>query len=176
MQPSLSGKRFMITFIDDYSRFVWLYFMHQKSEAFEKFKDFKLEVERLTGREIKVLRSDNGGEYMSHEFSNFLKTNEIGRRLTCSNTPQQNGISERKNRHLAEVSGSMLHDKNVPGSYWAESMMTAAYVINRLPQQGLEYRSPYERLFGKKPSVRHLKVFGCMCYVFIPSHLRHQLS
>ncbi|XP_022023791.1 uncharacterized protein LOC110924058 [Helianthus annuus] len=111
----------------------------EKSEALAKFKEFRLEAERVTGRKIKCLRSDNGGEYTSQEFASFLKSCKIGRQLTCANTPQQNGVSERKNRHLQEVSGSLLHNKNIPQRFWAESIRIAAYIINRTPQQSFSH-------------------------------------
>ncbi|KAD4177986.1 hypothetical protein E3N88_26577 [Mikania micrantha] len=149
-QPSMQGLRYMVTFIDDFSRFVWVYFMKDKSEAFYKFKEFEIDAELLTGCKVKCLRSDNGGEYVSVEFSNYLRQKLIRRQLTCPNTPQQNGIAERKNRHLGEVTKSLIHDKNVPGRFWAEAMRAASYVINRLPSQNLGYESPYERLTHTK--------------------------
>lgn len=79
------------------------------------------------------LRSDNGGEYLAQEFTGYLKEHKIRHQLSCPSTPQQNGVSERKNRHLADISGSMIHDKNIPGRFWAEAMKTASYVINRIP-------------------------------------------
>ncbi|KAD5961360.1 hypothetical protein E3N88_12833 [Mikania micrantha] len=175
-KKSIGGMVYMIEFIDDYSKFVWVYFMQSKSEALAKFKEFRLVAERETGRKVKVLRSDNGGEYMSREFNDFLNDCQIGRQLTCPYTPQQNGVSERKNRHLAEVSGSLMHSKNVPGQFWAEAMQTAAYVTNRLPQQGLNFLTPYEKLYKVKPTVSHFRVFGCVCYVFVPNNLRHKLE
>uniref|UniRef100_A0A2N9FG96 CCHC-type domain-containing protein n=1 Tax=Fagus sylvatica TaxID=28930 RepID=A0A2N9FG96_FAGSY len=105
-QPSIGGMRYMVTFIDDFSRYVWVFFMKEKSDTFSKFKEFRESVEGEVGKKI----------------------------YTCANTPQQNGVAERKNRHLAEVCRSMLHAKNVPGRFWAEAMRTAAFVINRLPQ------------------------------------------
>ncbi|KAJ0431334.1 putative RNA-directed DNA polymerase [Helianthus annuus] len=175
-QFSIKGKRYMVTFIDDYSRFVWIYFMKEKAEVFAKFKEFELDAKLVTGRKVGCLRSDNGGEYLAHEFSNYLKQKGIKRQLTCSNTPQQNGVSERKNRHLGEITRSLIHDKNLPGRFWAEAMHTAGYVINRLPSQSLDYMSPYEKLTGNKPDVSYFRVFGCVCYVFIPAHLRHKME
>lgn len=131
----------MITFIDDFSRFVWVDFMKEKSEAFNKFKEFKDKVETKVGNKIKFLRTDNGGEYTSDEFNNYLKTCGIRRQFLCPSTPQQNGVAERKNRHLAETVRSMLHAKNVPPYFWAECTKTAAHVTNRLPQE-LVFRSP----------------------------------
>lgn len=175
-QTSIGGMRYMITFIDDFSRFIWISFMKEKSEALSKFKLFKIEAEKLTGCKVQMMRSDNGGEYRSQEFTDYLNMCKIKRQLTCPNTPQQNGVSERKNRHLAEVCGSMMHAKNVQGKYWAEAMQTAAYVINRIPQQKMNYVSPYEKLLKIKPNVSHFRVFGCVCFVFIPSSQRHKLE
>ena len=84
----------MITFIDDFSRYVWVDFMKEKSEALIKFKNYKDKVENEVGRRIKYLRTDNGGEYTSHEFSKYLEDHKIRRQLTCPNTPQQNGVAE----------------------------------------------------------------------------------
>lgn len=113
-QASVKGMKYMVTFIDDFSCYVWFYFMKEKSESFFKFKKFKDEAERMTKKGTCCLRSDNGGEYLAIEFVNYLKANKIGRQLTCLNTPQQNGVSKRKNRHLVKVCRSMIHDKNIP--------------------------------------------------------------
>ena len=152
-QPSISKNRYMITFIDDFSRYVWVDFMKEKSEAFMKFKEFKEKTEKEIGCNIRCLRTDNGGEYTSKEFIEYLHRCGIRRQLTCPNTPQQNGVAERKNRHLAETCRSMLHSKNVPPKFWAKCMKTVAYVINRLRQARLDFISPYEKLLGTKPSV-----------------------
>ncbi|KAE8704478.1 hypothetical protein F3Y22_tig00110450pilonHSYRG00264 [Hibiscus syriacus] len=133
-QQSISGMRYMVTFIDDFSRYVWVFFMKEKSDTFSKFKEFRDSAEGEVGKKICCLRTDNGGEYRSNEFSQYLRECRIRHQYTCANTPQQNGVVERKNRHLAEICRSMLHAKNVSGRFWAEAMRTAAFVINRLPQ------------------------------------------
>ncbi|KAL0378500.1 UNVERIFIED_CONTAM: Retrovirus-related Pol polyprotein from transposon RE2 [Sesamum radiatum] len=109
--------------------------MKNKSETLTKFKEFKKSAESEIGRGVRCLRTDNGGEYKSDEFLDFIREAKIRQQFTCPDTPQQNGVSERKNRHLAKICRSMLHAKNVPGQFWAEAMKTAAFVINRLPQQ-----------------------------------------
>jgi hypothetical protein len=101
--PSISGMRCMITFIDDFSRYVWVYFMKEKSKTLEKFKEFCTKTESLVGHRIQCLRTDNGGEYTSDEFNDYLKRQKIQRQFTCPNTPQQNGVAERENRHLGET-------------------------------------------------------------------------
>lgn len=166
----------MVTFIDDFSRYVWVYFLKEKSEVFSKFKEFKEKVEREVDHKLRCLRKDNGGEFTSEEFSKYLKEHEIQRQLTCLRTPQQNGVAERKNRHLAEVCRSMLHTKNVPSQFWAECMKTTIYIINRLPQPKLGFVSPFEKLWKINPTVKHFRVFGCVCYLFVPDQLRSKFD
>ena len=106
---SLSGFEYYITFIDDYSRKTWIYFLKAKSEVFEKFKEFKALIENLSDKKIKTLRSDNGGEYTSKDFEAFCKDAEIKRELTTPYNPQQNGVAERKNRTIMEAVKTMIY-------------------------------------------------------------------
>jgi transposase InsO family protein len=175
-QTSIGGMRYMVTFIDEFSRYVWVYFMKEKSEVFTKFKEFKEKIESELNMKIKCLRTDNGRDYLTNQFTIYHAEHKIRRQLTCPNTPQQNGVAERKNRHIAETCRSMLHTKNVPRRFWAECMRTAAYVINRLPQPKLGFRSPDELLWKVKSVVSHLKVFGCVYYVFVPDHLQSKFE
>ena len=105
---SLSGFEYYITFIDDYSRKTWIYFLKAKSEVFEKFKEFKALIENLSHNRIKTLRSDNGGEYTSKEFEYFCKDARIKRELTTPYNPQQNGVEERNNRTIMEAVKTMI--------------------------------------------------------------------
>ena len=102
------GFSYFITITDDHSRYGYVYLLKYKSESFEKFKEFRPEVEKQTGNGIKILRSDHGGEYLSIEFLEFLKINGILSQLTPPYTPQHNGVSERKNRTLYFIIRSML--------------------------------------------------------------------
>ncbi|KAF2283864.1 hypothetical protein GH714_016626 [Hevea brasiliensis] len=109
--------------------------LEKKSKTLSKFKEFKEVVEAKVSKRVCCLRTDNGREYTSDEFSDFLQKCRICHQFTCSSTSQQNGIAERKNRYLAKICQSMLYAKNVPRCFWVEAMKTAAFVINRLPQQ-----------------------------------------
>ncbi|KAK8951797.1 hypothetical protein KSP39_PZI003445 [Platanthera zijinensis] len=173
---SLGGSRYMLVLIDDYSRYTWVYFLKEKSEAFRLFVEFKELVEGRLNLKIKKLRTDNGGEFVSSEFSNFCRKHGIQRELTCAHTPQQNGVAERKIRHLTETCKCWLHAKSIPRSFWAEGMFCAAYVINRMPLSPINMKSPFEMLLKEKPSVEHLRVFGSTCYVHIPDALRTKLD
>jgi len=99
-ESSFGGSMYYVTFTDDFSRKVWVYFMQQKSEVFDKFKLWKAEVENQIGRKIKYLRSDNGTEYTDTQFQKFCEEHEIQRHFSVRKTPQQNGVVERMNRSL----------------------------------------------------------------------------
>ena len=116
---------------------------------------------------IKTLRSDNGTEYVKSFLSEYLIDQGIIHETSCVGTPQQNGVAERKNRDLLEKTRSLMIYMNVPKRYWSHGVLTAAYLINRLPSRVLEYKSPLEVLKGRKINLSHLRVFGCACYVHV---------
>lgn len=109
---SYSGFYYMLVLVDDYTRFTWVYFMREKSETFGCFKRFKRIVEAEFQSGIWCFRTDNGTEYITNEFIDFCEEQGIRRQMTCTGTSQQNGVAERKLRHLQEVSRSWLHAKN----------------------------------------------------------------
>jgi transposase InsO family protein len=104
--------------------------LKSKDEVFNKFKEFKALIENLSERKIKILRSDNGGEYTSKEFMSFCKDVGIKRELTTPYNPQQKGVAERKNRTIMEVVKTMIHDQDIPMCLWEEATMTTVYVKN----------------------------------------------
>jgi Reverse transcriptase (RNA-dependent DNA polymerase)/gag-polypeptide of LTR copia-type/Integrase core domain/GAG-pre-integrase domain/Domain of unknown function (DUF4219) len=173
--PSLGGARYFVTFIDDFTRCCRVYFLKHKSEVLDKFKEYESEVTNKSGQKIKTIRTDNGGEYTSREFENFLKLKGIRHELTVPYSPAQNGIAERLNRTLQEMALSQLIEANLPKCYWAESVATACYTRNRLPVLPFEM-SPFERWFGRKPSVKHFRVFGCTAYVMEPNVKRQKFD
>ena len=133
-------------------------------------------VEKKTRMQIKCLRSNGGGEYFSNEFSRFLDEQGIKRQFTCRYTPQQNGVAERKNRHIAEVSRALMNEKEMPKYYWAKAAHVAVYIMNRTPTATIHGMTPQKKFTGKKPDLSHLKVFGCLAYVHIPYELRSKLD
>jgi hypothetical protein len=130
---SLSGYVYYVSFIDDFSRKIWIYFLKAKSEVFNKFKEFKALVENLFKKKIKILRSDNGGEFTSDEFKAFCKEVRIKRELSTPYNPQQNGVEGRKNQTIMEAVKAMIHDQDLPMHMWAEAARTDVYVQNRSP-------------------------------------------
>ncbi|KAL0462955.1 UNVERIFIED_CONTAM: Retrovirus-related Pol polyprotein from transposon TNT 1-94 [Sesamum latifolium] len=117
--PARGGFSYFITFTDDHSRYRYVYLMSYKSETFGRFKKNRLEVENQTGRKIKALRSDRGGEYLSGEFIDHLKENEILSQWTPPGTPQLNGVAERRNRTLLDMVRYMMSFTELPPSFWA---------------------------------------------------------
>jgi transposase InsO family protein len=173
---SNGGKRYFMTLTDDFSRKTWIYVLKDKSETFEKFKNFKALVENESGCKIQCLRTDRGGEYTSNAFNSFCINHGIKRQLTTAYTPQQNGVSERKNRTLLNMVRSMLTSRNVPKRFWPEALVWSTHVLNRSPTVSVKNMTPEECWSGLKPSITHFRVFGCIAHVHIPDNLRKKLD
>ena len=165
-----SGNRYILLIVDDHSRFMWTFMLKTKDEAFEQFKKFKAFIENQYGTKIKVLRTDRGGEFTSNEFKNFCELAGITRQLTAPYTPQQNGIVERRNRTVLSTTRSILKAMDLPQSFWGEAVRHSVYILNRLPTKFLKNQTPYEALEGRKPNLDHLRVFGCVGHVKVPSN------
>ncbi|KAI5343342.1 hypothetical protein L3X38_011218 [Prunus dulcis] len=173
---SVARNRYFMLIIDDFTRMTWVYFLRNKSEAFYCFKKFKSMTELQTEHKVQCIRSDRGGEFLSTDFLEFCEANGIQRQLTMAYTPQQNGVVERKNRTVIQMAKSMLHEKGMPYSLWTEAVHTAVYLLNRCPTKALNNITPFEAYSGRKPGIAHLKVFGSLCFVHVPTELRHKLE
>ncbi|RVW83183.1 Retrovirus-related Pol polyprotein from transposon TNT 1-94 [Vitis vinifera] len=163
------GEKYFITFIDDLSRYGYVYLMHEKSQAIDIFEMFITEVERQLDKKIKIVRSDRGGEYYGRydesgqnpgPFAKFLEKHGIRAQYTMPGTPQQNGVAERRNRTLMEMVRSMMSYSSVPISLWGEALKTAMYILNRVPSKAVP-KTPFELWTGRKPSLRHIHIWGC---------------
>ena len=149
---------YFVTFTDDLSRYGYIYLMKHKSETFEKFKEFQNEVENHRNKKIKFLRSDRGGEYLSHEFGQHLSDRGIISQLTPPGTPQRNGVSERRNRTLLDMVRSMMSLTNLPIYLWGHALLTAAHTLNKAPSKSVE-TTPHEMWHGKKPDLSFFKIW-----------------
>lgn len=165
----MSGARFFLTVVDDYSRGVWVYLMKYKSQAVSLLTIIFAYVKNHFGVTVKAVRSDNGLEFVGSQCQNLFKEHGILHHRTCIYTPQQNGVVERKHRHLIQVARALLFQVGLSQKFWGESVLAAAYLINRLPTSVLKWQTPYEILHNKKPSYELLKVFGCLCYSTVVS-------
>jgi len=173
---SLGGHWYFVTFIDDYSRYAWVYALKNKSDVFMHFKHYVSMVENATSLKVQTIRTDRGGEYLSKAFDAFCLEKGIVHQCTTPYTPQQNGVAERKNRSLMEMARCMLKAKGLPHKFWVEALMCATHVLNRCPTKALKSITPYEAWFDKKPSVDYFRVFGCLAYAHVPQELRGKLD
>lgn len=171
---SIGGSRYFVLFVDDFSRMTAIYFLKNKSDALEKFKEYKAVAENQTNRKIKILRSDNGGEFCNAEFSIYLKKMGIVHQTTCPYTPEQNGLCERMNRTIVEKARCMLFDAELTKIFWAEATNTAVYLHNRIASSVLQGKTPYELWHNVKPDISHLRVFGSKVMVHIAKEKRNK--
>ena len=173
---SIGGSHYICTFIDDKSRYAFVYMIKSKKEVFEKFVNFVKMMKIQTGRSIKKVRSDNGGEYSSVAMKEFCKKKGIQHQYTTSYTPEQNGVAERFNRTIAENMRAMLYHAKLPKKFWAEAINTAVYLKNRSPHSYLDGITPFEIFHGQKPNLSNLRVFGCLTTVHIPKQQRLKID
>ncbi|RVW87884.1 Retrovirus-related Pol polyprotein from transposon TNT 1-94 [Vitis vinifera] len=160
------GNKYFITFVDDSTKYCYVYLLKSKDEAIEKFVLYKTEVENQLNKKIKVLRSDRGGEYES-PFVDICAQHGIIHETTAPYSPQSNGVAERKNRTLKEMMNAMLISSSLPQNMWGEAILTANYLLNKVPKKKAE-KTPYELWKGRKPSYTYLRMWGCLAKVAVP--------
>jgi transposase InsO family protein len=173
--PTYSGNIYFITFVDEYSRMLWLYLIKLKSDALEVSKKFKVLAKKQSGMKLKILRIDGGGEYTSRDFETYCTNQGIIHEVTSPYTPQHNGLAERRNRSLLDMTRSMLKETKLPHEFWGEAVNIAAYILNKCPTKKMNDKVPEEIWSGRKPSISRLKVFGSICYKHVPDSRRKKV-
>ena len=163
-------------FVDDFSRYTWLYLLRHRSDVLSIYRQFSEMIFTQFGKRIKVFRSNGAREYLSSAFRDVLASHGTLSQQSCPYTPAQNGVAERKHRHILETARALLLSASVPRHSWAEAIMTSVYIINRTPSIVLAGVTPFERLHSCVPSYSHLRTFGCVCFVLLPSIERTKLS
>ena len=172
---SIGGNRYIVTFLDDFSKYTTVYFLKTKSEVIRKFKTYKALAENFHNAKIKVFRSDGGGEFCSREFENLLQESGIEHHKSAPYTPQQNGSAERLNRTLFECGRSILAASELPEKFWADAVATAVHAKNRSLHKAIG-RTPFELWTGEKPDLGDLRIFGCAAYAITPNNKRKKLT
>ena len=160
------GYEYFISLIDDYSRYGCLYLMHHKSEAVENFREYKTEFENLKEKTIKTLRLDRGGEHMDLRFQDYMIEHGITSQLSALGIPQQNGVSERRNRTPLDMVRSMMSFAQLPDWFWGYAVETVVYIVNMVPSKSV-LETPYELWRGYKGSLRHFRIWGCPAHVLV---------
>ncbi|KAJ9564691.1 hypothetical protein OSB04_000657 [Centaurea solstitialis] len=162
---SIAGKKYTLVIVDEYSRYTWVFFLRAKSDAPEEIILFVRKMERLNNLTVRSIRSDHGTEFKNSTLETFFEQKGITQNFSSVRTPQQNGVAERRNRTLIEAVRSMLSEANLATQFWAEAVNTACYTQNRSLIVKRFRRTPYELFRNRKPSIEHLHIFGCVCYI-----------
>jgi Reverse transcriptase (RNA-dependent DNA polymerase)/GAG-pre-integrase domain/Integrase core domain len=173
---SITGLEYFVTFVDDFSRMCWVFFLKQKSEVFETFRGWKTQVELQTGKKVKCIRSDNGGEYRSKEFDEYCASQGIVRHFTVPENPQQNGVAERLNRTLLEKARSMCSKAQLSKQFWAEAVNYSRFLVNVSPHSAIGFQTPFELWHGRPADYSVVKVFGSPAYALTPQSQRTKLD
>ncbi|GMI65892.1 hypothetical protein HRI_000258500 [Hibiscus trionum] len=160
--PTYNNQHYFLTLVDDYTRCTWTYLIKHKSDVLDLIPNFISMIRRQFGYELKVFRSDNAPEL---SFTDFFAKLGIVHQFSCVETPQQNAVVERKHQHLLAVARALFFRSKVPIRFWGDCILTATYLINRLPSNVLNNKSPYEMLYKAVPDYMRLRVFGCLCFV-----------
>ncbi|UYV69220.1 hypothetical protein LAZ67_6002864, partial [Cordylochernes scorpioides] len=169
---SWGGAKYVLTIIDESTRYTSVFFLKNKGETLGKVKEWIQESEKQTSRKLKRIRTDNGLEFCSKEWDTFCTSVGIVHEHTMTYTPQQNGVAERMNRTLLDLVRSTISGSGLPKASWAELTYTAAYVRNRVLNNHNGESTPYELWTGNKPSLKHLRAIGCQVFVHIPRQVR----
>jgi len=178
---NISGSRWFVTFIDDHTRLTWLFLMKEKSDIGQIFQTFNLMIQTQFNTKIQVFKTDNGREYFHSQLESYLNSHGIIHISSCVESPQHNGVAERKNRHLLEVARSLMLTTHVPKYLWGEAVLTATYLINRMPSRVLDFQTPFQSLLRIYPHIHFashipLKVFGYTAFVHINQQHRSKLD
>ncbi|KAJ9557555.1 hypothetical protein OSB04_012169 [Centaurea solstitialis] len=162
---SIARKKYTLVIVDEYSRYTWVFFLRSKSDAPEEIILFIRKMEKLNNLSVRSIRSDHGTEFKNSTLETFFDRKGISQNFSSVRTPQQNGVAERRNRTLIEAARSMLSEANLATQFWAEAVNTACYTQNRSLIVKRFRRTPYELFRNRKPSIKHLHIFGCVCYI-----------
>ncbi|KAJ9547394.1 hypothetical protein OSB04_019937, partial [Centaurea solstitialis] len=162
---SIAGKKYTLVIVDEYSRYTWVFFLRSKSDAPEEIILFVRKMEKLNNLSVRSIRSDHGTKFKNSTLETFFDKKGISHNFSSVRTPQQNGVAERQNRTLIEAARSMLSEANLATQFWAEAVNTACYTQNRSLIVKRFRRTAYELFRNRKPSIEHLHIFGCVCYI-----------
>ncbi|GJW43993.1 retrovirus-related pol polyprotein from transposon TNT 1-94 [Tanacetum coccineum] len=157
---------YTLVIVDDYSRYTWTRFLKTKTEAFEQFEILSKKVQNQLGCSIVSIRMDHGREFDNEvQFGEFCNANGITHNFSAPRTAQSNGVVEKKNRILQEMSKTMFNEQSLPQKFWFNAIDTSTYILNRIIIRAILGKTPYELLIGRKPTLDYFKVFRSKCFI-----------
>ena len=163
-----SSSRYILTMLDDKTRYCWVYFLRTKDEAPAQLRDFVLWAERQYSGVIKIFRSDQGTEFTTHKLGDWLRERGIEQQYSIPSTPEQNGAAEKLNRTLLDRARTMLLASGLTPGFWEDAVRYAAWVTNRVPSSILpEQVTPYQEMNGRVPKLSMARTFGTMAHVWL---------
>jgi hypothetical protein len=174
--PSFPGCKYFLTFIYEFSKRTWVFFLKLKNKVFDKFLACKALLEKQSGHQIQRLITYNGGEYVNNNFTSYCTTHGIQMQHTVPYTPHKNGVAERKNHTLKEMANCMIKSKGLSLKYWAKAMYCENYIVNHTPTKALKNKTLEEGWTKIKPDVSHFRVFGSIARAHIPDEKRKALQ
>ena len=169
----LNGEKYFVSFIDDYSKIAKVYCIKTKDEVFDCMVKFINESENLTGKKVKIIRCDNGKEYLNNRFYKYVKEKGIVLNNCPTYVHELNGTAERFNRTIMDMARCLLEEANVHKKYWPEIICAATYLKNRTLANTIERKTPYEIFFNEKPDAKNLKLYGSKVFVRVPESKRN---
>lgn len=170
-----NGARYFVRFKDDASEYRCIYSIAYKSEVVDKSKEYANMVRNRFDKDIKILKSDNGREFVNIEMQKFCRSRGIEHQTTAPYNPEQNGKAERDIRTITEMIRAMIFGRNLPKKLWSEAVSMAAFILNR-STTSKSNKTPYERWFLEKPDLSKIRVFGSTAYAHVPENQRQKLD
>ncbi|GJV69600.1 retrovirus-related pol polyprotein from transposon TNT 1-94 [Tanacetum coccineum] len=162
---SINGKKYIMVIVDDYSRYTWTLFLRSKDETLKVLKDFLKMIQRNLQAQVITVRTNRGTKFLNKTLHAYLKEEGIKHQTSTPRTLEQNGVVERQNRTLVKAARTMLSASKLPLFFWAEAITTACYNQNRSIIISTHEKTAYHIINDRKPSIRHLHIFGCTCYL-----------
>jgi transposase InsO family protein len=160
-----AGRRFFLLLVDDATRYMWLTLLSAKGDAASVIKVIKAVAELEVGQPLRVLRTDNDGEFTAKEFATYCSDEGVQRHVSTPYTPQQNEVVERRNQTVLGTTCALLKERGMPTRFWGEPMTTIVILLNRAPMKALSGKKSFEAYHGCKPAVDFLKTFGCVGFI-----------
>ena len=173
---SIGGSRYFVVYIDDYSRYSWIFPMKSRFKILPIYSNFAKMVETQFSKRIKTFRSNNAFEYTQYAFQALLHSYGTIHHLTCPGTSQQNGQAKRKFRHILDTVHALLLSAKVPDPFRGEAALNDVHAINRIPSTVIHNQTPYKRLFRSPLDYHHLRSFGSACFVLLQPHEHNKLE